>query len=157
MNQSYWDMIGKFQYFNQIEICKSILMQNQESQFTFKLKQKALSFQRISNIQTNWFVIWTKFHNSNTISLFLSKPGEARGGQPLAQFQRDQVFINCERDGRIWTIFLEIILLNGRMVRTVLCLMQYLFPASRDPAKLCPAALSTLYANFLSDIGHCAT
>ena len=50
-------MIGKFQYFNQIEICKSILMQNQESQFTFKLKQKALSFQRISNIQTNWFVI----------------------------------------------------------------------------------------------------
>ena len=81
MNQSYWDMIGKFQYFNQIEICKSILMQNQESQFTFKLKQKALSFQRISNIQTNWFVIWTKFHNSNTISLFLSsRRREARGG-----------------------------------------------------------------------------
>ena len=25
MNQSYWDMIGRIQYFNQIEICKSIL------------------------------------------------------------------------------------------------------------------------------------
>ena len=34
----------EFQYFNQIEICKSILMQNQESQFTLKLKQKSLSF-----------------------------------------------------------------------------------------------------------------
>ena len=45
MKQTYRDMIGKFQYFNQIEICKSILMQNQETQFTFKLKQNPfLSF-----------------------------------------------------------------------------------------------------------------
>ena len=53
-------MIGIFQYFNQMEICKSILMQNQESQFTLKLKQNRiffLSFQN-SNITTNcWFVI----------------------------------------------------------------------------------------------------